>query len=251
MNRFIGWMGEKKLLRKEIVSRFPENFDRYIEVFGGAAWVLFHSEKHAGLEVYNDYNSDQDNLYRCIKYYCQELQRQISFMLNSRELLEDFKAQYCTRGLTDIQRAARFIMVIKTSYGSNADTYACVKKDIAVTIEYLNRIQERLSRVAVENKDFESFIKFYDRPAALFYLDPPYYGTEKYYQAQFCQEDHERLYRTLKGIKGKFILSYNYCDYIWERYENFHIEAIERNNSLVNRSADKGKQYGEVIIRNY
>jgi DNA adenine methylase len=37
MNSFIGWIGGKKLLRKEIVKRFPESFNRYIEVFGGAA----------------------------------------------------------------------------------------------------------------------------------------------------------------------------------------------------------------------
>jgi DNA adenine methylase len=251
MNSFIGWIGGKKLLRKEIVSRFPEKIDRYIEVFGGAAWVLFQKEKHAELEIYNDYNSDLVNLYRCIKYHCQELQRELSFMLNSREIFEDFKVQYNTQGMTDIQRAARFFMLIKTSYGSDARTYGCVKKDTSVTIEYLKRIQERLSKVVVENKDFENLIEVYDRPTALFYLDPPYFGTEKYYQAQFTQNDHERLYNVLKNIKGKFILSYNNCDYIWERYENFHIESIERNNSLVARYAKKDKRYGEVIIRNY
>ena len=44
MNSFIAWIGGKKLLRKEIVKRFPEEgFTRYVEVFGGAGWVLFDS----------------------------------------------------------------------------------------------------------------------------------------------------------------------------------------------------------------
>ena len=31
----------KKLLRKEIIKRFPkEDFTKYVEVFGGAGWVL-------------------------------------------------------------------------------------------------------------------------------------------------------------------------------------------------------------------
>lgn len=35
MNSFIPWIGGKKLLRKEILSRFPkEQPSRYIEVFG-------------------------------------------------------------------------------------------------------------------------------------------------------------------------------------------------------------------------
>ena len=39
MNSFIAWIGGKKLLRKEIVKRFPEEgFTRYVEVFGGAGW---------------------------------------------------------------------------------------------------------------------------------------------------------------------------------------------------------------------
>ena len=33
MNSFIAWIGGKKLLRKEIVKRFPEEgFTRYVEV---------------------------------------------------------------------------------------------------------------------------------------------------------------------------------------------------------------------------
>ena len=45
MNSFIAWIGGKKLLRKEIVKRFPEEgFTRYVEVFGGAGWVLFEKE---------------------------------------------------------------------------------------------------------------------------------------------------------------------------------------------------------------
>lgn len=251
MNSFISWIGGKKLLRKEIVNRFPGNFDRYIEVFGGAGWVLFHSDKHAELEVYNDYNSELVTLYRCIKYHCQELQRELGYMLNSREMFEDFKAQYNTRGMTDIQRAARFFMVIKTSYGADARSYGCAKRDPSIVIKYLDRIQERLSKVVIENKDFEALIKSYDRPDALFYLDPPYYGTEKYYQAQFSPDDHERLYRILKTLKGRFILSYNDCDYIRDRYENFRVEEVERNNNLVTRYDDKDKRYSEVIITNY
>lgn len=48
MNSFIPWIGGKKLLRKEILSRFPkEQPSRYIEVFGGAGWVLFAKEHNS------------------------------------------------------------------------------------------------------------------------------------------------------------------------------------------------------------
>ena len=54
MNSFIGWIGCKRLLRNEITKRFPLNFDRYIEVFGGADWVLLSKDKHAAMNVFNN-----------------------------------------------------------------------------------------------------------------------------------------------------------------------------------------------------
>lgn len=251
MNSFISWIGGKKLLRKEIMNRFPENFNRYIEVFGGAGWVLFSKEKHAEIEVYNDANGDLVNLYRCVKYHCGELQRELSFMLNSRELFYDFASQYNTRGMTDIQKAARFFMIIKTSYGTDCRSYGCVKKDINVTIQYLTAIQERLSTVIVENKDFENLLKVYDKPDALIYLDPPYYGTEKYYQAQFASEDHIRLHKALNNVKGKFILSYNDCEFIRDLYKDFTIDKVKRNHNLKNRFDNADHEYCELIIKNY
>lgn len=251
MNSFIGWIGGKNFLKKEIVSRFPSGFNRYIEVFGGAAWVLFYKDKHAEMEIYNDFNSDLVNLFKCVKYHCPELQRELSFMLNSRELFEDFKAQYNTRGMTDIQKATRFFMLLKTSYGSGRDSFGCIKKNIELMKEYLSRIESRLSGVVIENKDFEDLIRVYDKPDAFIYLDPPYYGTEKYYQAQFSEQDHIRLCKILHDIKGRFLLSYNDFGYIRELYKEFHIEEIQRNHNLLNRYVEKDNKYKELLIRNY
>ena len=56
MNSFITWIGGKKLLRKNILEQFPDSttYNRYIEVFGGAAWVLFGKDKIAKLETILD-----------------------------------------------------------------------------------------------------------------------------------------------------------------------------------------------------
>lgn len=252
MNSFISWIGGKRLLRKEIIKRFPDTkINRYIEVFGGAAWVLFSKDRLAETEIYNDINGDLVNLFRCVKFHCGELQRELSGMLNSRELFYDFVAQCYTKGMTDIQRAARFFMLIKTSYGTDCRSYGCVKKDINVMIKYLTDIQKRLSKVVIENEDFEHLLKTYDKPDSLAYLDPPYYGTERYYQAKFSEEDHIRLCNCLKNIKGKFILSYNDCDFIRDLYNGFNIDEVERNNNLKNKSTNKDNNYKELIIRNY
>lgn len=252
MNSFMGWIGGKKLLRKEIVNRFPETkIKRYVEVFGGAAWVLFYKERHAEIEVYNDINSDLVNLFKCIKFHCQELQRELKYMLNSRELFEAFRKSYDVAGMTDIQRAARFFMLIKTSYGADRRTYGCVKKDVLVMNQYLEDIEKRLSKVIIENKSFDKLICTQDRADTLFYLDPPYYGTEKYYNTGFSETEHIQLSSLLKQIKGKFILSYNDCEYIRNLYEGFNIDTVERNNNLTARYDNKSNRYKEVIIKNY
>ena len=42
MNSFMSWVGGKKNLRDAVLARFPPYYERYIEVFGGGGWVLFH-----------------------------------------------------------------------------------------------------------------------------------------------------------------------------------------------------------------
>lgn len=70
MKSFITWIGDKKQLRETIVSRFrKEGIQKYVEVFGGTGWILFHRDKHAPKEVYNDINSNMANLFRIMKYY--------------------------------------------------------------------------------------------------------------------------------------------------------------------------------------
>jgi DNA adenine methylase len=252
MDSFISWIGGKKLLRKKIISSFPTGkFDRYIEIFGGAAWVLFSGDKHAKFEVYNDINGELVNLFRCVKYHCNELQRELSLYLNSRELFYDFKEQMDTRGFTDIQRAARYFMLIKISYGSDRRSYGCSHKNMIKIMDYLPLIQTRLNEVIIENKSFDSIIKVYDRPSSLFYLDPPYHGTEKYYDNTFNEENHKLLNSILKGIKGHFILSYNDDKFIRELYKDFKIEDISRNNNLAGRYADQDRSFKELLIKNY
>ena len=53
MNSFMSWVGGKKALRDAIVARLDERCDRYVEVFGGGGWVLFH-KRPSKFEVYND-----------------------------------------------------------------------------------------------------------------------------------------------------------------------------------------------------
>lgn len=230
----------------------PEDVERYIEVFGGAGWVLFGKEQKQGqMEVFNDIDGNLINLYRQIKYNCDDLKKEIDW-IQSRELFYEYCKQIENNApLTDLQRAARYLYLIKCSFGSMKTSFATASKGISGIIDKLQNYQKRLSKVVIENRDFEQLIKVYDRPKALFYLDPPYVQTEKYYDAySFINSDHQRLNSVLKSIKGRFILSYNDCDFIRKLYKDYNIIQVSRLNLL---SANKKNQneFKEVIIKNY
>ncbi len=216
--------------------------------------MLLSRDKHAQLEVFNDIDGSLINLYRCIQYHCAELQREIrlggeQIPPNSRELFQDYIAQLGTRGLTDIQRAARYFYIIRISYGADKRSFGCNKKALERAIERLPDIQQRLRDVVIENRDFEQIIRTYDRPDALLYVDPPYFKAEKHYDG-FSPEDHTRLLGLLKGCKGKFVLSYNDEPEVRDIYKGFNIHELARTNPLANKNGG-GAVYRELVITNY
>ena len=218
MRSFIGWIGGKSHLKNQIISLIPSDCNRYIEVCGGAGWVLFGKDKIKGqMEIFNDIDGDLINLYKQIKYNCSALQKEIDW-LQSRELFSQYRYEIENQvELTDLQRAARYLYLIKCSFGSNRNSFATAPKTIYNIVSELPKYKERLKSVIIENRDFEDLIKTYDRDSALFYVDPPYVASERYYNrnyTKFNKDDHIRLNAVLKGIKGRFILSYNDCDFI-------------------------------------
>ncbi len=73
LNSPLSWMGGKYRLRKKIIELIHKGHQSYVEVFGGAAWVLFGKEQELSkTEVYNDINSDLVNFFRVLKYHSEE-----------------------------------------------------------------------------------------------------------------------------------------------------------------------------------
>lgn len=254
MKSFIPWIGGKSQLRKQIIPLISKDTERYIEVFGGAAWVLFGKERcHGQLEVYNDINGNLVNLYMQIKNNCSELQNEIDW-LQSREIFEHYRKSISeNEQMTDVQRAARFWYLIKSSFGANLHSFATSSKNLSKPADELPLYRERLKNVVIENRDFEHIIKIYDRPKACFFLDPPYFKTERYYNTRlncFKMADHQRLKHILKGVKGRFILTYNDCEFIRKMYKDYNIHGVYRFN-LLSLPGNNREVFKEVIITNF
>lgn len=285
MNSVISWVGGKKALRELIYTRFPKEYGRYIEVFGGGGWVLF-GKRPDKMEVYNDFNNNLTNMFRVIrdqplafieelgylpengrqifglykdiiskqrvedKYLEEEIQRVNVYFteLQKEEILEIMKQKRIE--CQDVKLAVAFFKLIRYSYGSGCKTFGARGYDVRKAFSLVWDASDRLANTLIENKDFEALILQYDRPDAFFYLDPPYYETEGHYAVVFTKEDHTRLRDCLVNIQGQFLLSYNDCEFIRELYKDFHIESCTRVNNMALRY-DNNAEFPEVLIRNY
>ncbi|WP_233495011.1 DNA adenine methylase [Paenacidovorax caeni] len=249
----MAWLGGKSRLADRIIERMPDR-QTYCEVFAGAAWVLF-KKPESKVEIINDINSELTNLYRCVKYHLGELVAQFRWMLVSRDEFDRFLKTPADT-LTDIQRAARFFYLAKSSFGARIvrPTYGisatgAPRLNLLRIEEDLSEAHLRLARVFIENKPYDQVIQRFDKPGTLFYVDPPYWDCEgDYGEGLFSREDFGRLAGLLDGLKGRFILSLNDTPGVRETFANFHIEAVKTRYSI---SGAKKQEAAEVLISNF
>ncbi len=239
------------------MKRFPLNYERYIEVFGGAGWVLFHKPPGRDFEVYNDFNHLLANLYRCVQECPHELIESLRYVINSRENFDWARdALACDIPATPVQKASWFYQVIRYSYASGLNSFGSQPHDMWADFPLILQANRRLKDVVVENQDFDQLIRHYDRDVSFFYCDPPYHATEGYYQNigedGFTEKDHIRLRDKLLSIEGKFLLSYNDDEFVRDLYNapSIQIESVNRLNNIKQRY-DPNCQFAEVLIANY
>ena len=81
---------------------FLLEYTRYIEPFGGSGAVLFGKKHPDNFEVYNDYNHNLVNLFKCMRdrpnALCDELDL---FNLNSRDFFQECKTVIATGSFDD------------------------------------------------------------------------------------------------------------------------------------------------------
>ena len=247
----VNWVGGKRLLRETISYLVPDDIISYIEPFGGGGWVLFYYQRWAELEVYNDLDNRLVNLFRVVKHHPCELKREMSYYLASREqFLEAMKIE----GVTDIQKAARFMFLLTRSFGGRGQhfgvSYESSIKSASGIIERVNAIYTRLDKAIIENLSAFDLIPQYDTKNAFFYCDPPYSCGAGYETTSTKDFKHAELKDLLSNIQGRFLLSYDDAPIIRELYKDFNIIEIERMNGI-NRKNIKNNVYKELLICNY
>jgi DNA adenine methylase len=247
----LSYIGGKTRLAKQIVAMLPVH-TTYVEVFSGGAQVLFHKEPSA-VEILNDLDGEIVNFFRVCQQHPDELIRYLKYMLVSRTWHELLKVTN-PASLTDIQRAARHLYLLKNSYGSMV-----VKQNYHLHViqppgfnldklpETIAETHKRLARVQIECLPYEKVLKHYDRPETLFYLDPPYFGRSLY-RYNLSADDFKKMAERLLDLKGKFILSLNDLPEVRAIFHRFKIQAIDLAYSA---QPSSGRRYKEVLITNF
>lgn len=251
----IAWVGGKSKLADTIISRIPPHVC-YVEPFAGAGWVFFKKDPSKS-EALNDINQDLVTFYRVLKHHPQALADELRLRITARAEFDRLQATPANT-LTDIQRAARFYYIVKTSFGSkfNDATFGVSKTgkprfnpNADALLADFEPIAQRMSRCLIENLSYTECIDRYDRPTTFFYIDPPYWDCEDYYgKGLFSKADFTALAKQLAGIKGKFIMSLNDTAGVREVFQQFKFEEVQTRYSICSAQNQK---VGEVLISNF
>lgn len=235
----------------QIIAMIPAH-KTYVEVFSGGAQVLFHKEP-SDVEILNDLDGEIVNFFRVCQLHHEELIRFLRHMVVSREWFDLLKTTN-PKTLTDIQRAARWLYLLKNSFGAlvrKLNYKVCVAQPPGFNPDRLPEIiqdtHKRLARVQIESEPYEKVLKRCDRLDTFFYLDPPYFGR-KLYNFNFEPEDFATLAEKLKNLNGKFILSLNDVPEVRAIFSSFKIHPVKLAYSAQPAS---DRRYNELLIRNF
>lgn len=224
------WFGGKQLLSKQFVKMIPPH-KVYVEVFGGAASLLF-AKLPSPLGVYNDLHSGLVNFFRVL--------RDEQKTLKLAELVEKtpysreeyiFCLDNWQNEADDVKKAWAWFVQISASFGGGEghghgwSFGRQTSKSVTAWARIPKRLlplHKRFKSVQIEQADFETVLEHYDSTNTFFYLDPPYVlDTRKGggYVHEMNIGDHERLVDALLKIKGNAILS-GYTHDVYRPLEN-------------------------------
>ncbi len=246
------YIGGKRSLAQRLVERINATpHTLYAEAFVGMGGVFLRRTHRPRAEVINDWSADVATLFRILQRHYVPFLEMLRFQLTSREAF-DRLVRTDPSTLTDLERAARFLYLQRLAYGGkvNGRHFAMTpdrppRFDVTRLQPMLEELHERLAGVLIERLPYADFIRRYDRPGALFFLDPPYMGGEEDYGAGlFSEADFEALSSLLGGLQGRFILTINDVPRARELFGGFVVEPV----GLQYRLAGRPTEARELIV---
>lgn len=253
------YLGGKRNLAKRVCAIIESvDHDGYAEPFVGMGGIFFRRALRPRVEVINDISGDVTTLFRVVRRHYQALVDELDWLLASRD---DFMRlrRIDPTCLTDIERAARFLYLQRLTFGGKVvgrvygvSNTTPARFNLARLRPTLAAIRDRLQPVVIEQLPYSDFLRRYDRPGMLFYLDPPYWNCEGDYGAGvFDRGDFERLAQQLLGLRGKLLLSINDTPEIRAIFAAFSMREVSVTYTVSAAATGNGRRAGELLIANF
>lgn len=248
------WLGGKRNLAKRICARLDATpCTTYAEPFVGMGGIFLRRTVRPRAEVINDRSREIATLFRILQRHYVQFLDVLKFGLTTRAEFERL-VRVDPDTLTDLERAARFLYLQRTAFGGKiSGRNFGVSKDrpgrfnLTSLEPMLEDLHTRLAGVVIECLDYGDFIRRYDGPDTLFYLDPPYWGCEgDYGKALFAREDFQRLADQLAAIQGRFLLSINDVPEVRSMFAWARIEEVTTTYTVA--SGGNARKAAELLI---
>ncbi|MBF8276824.1 MAG: class adenine-specific methyltransferase [Candidatus Brocadiaceae bacterium] len=262
LNSPIKWVGGKSRLRKPIIDLLPAH-TCYVEVFGGAAWVLF-GKPPSDVEVLNDKDSELINFFRIVREQPEKFLQSFDLELVSRAEFQRL-ATLNPQNLDEMQRAHRFYYLIMAGWGGelNYPRFQTSTNDgghgnrLIGALETLRKriepIHNRLRTVIIENLAWNKCIDRYDTDNTIMYLDPPYpdNGVNYFYNMRDWA-DHRQLAERISRTKCKWILSSYDSDEVHQLFNGYYYTYVTSASGMKAKKNGKERVINrEVLITNF
>ncbi len=243
----VRWPGGKTRLLSRLLP-FIRPHKTYVEGFAGGLALLLAKEPSRA-EVVNDLNGDLVNLYRYAQFHIGPLIEEVRWTLNSRDDLLDLVKQ---PGLTGLQRAARYLLRNRLSFGGAGENFAVSKQaqpSRENVLGHLQALNARLDKVAVENLSYERLLGTYDHEKTLWFFDPPYSEGETSNYGLWTAEQMRTFASRVLKLKGDWIVTVNDCPANRALFAGHELVPVVTRAQCANQRTHGGKTFGELIIR--
>jgi DNA adenine methylase len=220
------WPGSKQPHLSKLLSLIPQGGQPYCEPYAGSLAVLL-ARKPAPSEIVNDADHTLVNFYKVIqdKQTFKQLYRLLAQTPYSRaefvramEVLKQHISNHMPNQLStpSVELAWAFFVFYNQRMPGRfhfAPTNWAVSKTSVSTVSFqrfikrLPQLRQRLKGVHFDCMDALSFIKRWDSPATVMYIDPPYVDLGHYYLPSTDIEHHQQLVHTVLPCKSAIVIS--------------------------------------------
>jgi DNA adenine methylase len=277
----IKWVGGKRKLLPQIMSRLPEKFERYFEPFCGGASVFFaiqskQSDTQTKLSsIISDTNPELINFFRVLKNNPEEL---IEELENNQKIynenpeatfkiLQQLDREDSYKKLSSEKRAARFAALNRTGFNGlwrvNSSGFYNTPWNKKVDVDFVCKDKMLAASDALQNadvnlRDYKEVVReSVTRKSDFVYIDPPYYPVIKesftsYTKDSFGPDEHKilaALLTRLDRVGSKWLLSQSDVEEVHTLYKKFNIEKISSTQAM--GAPTNSSKVSELLIRNY